>query len=123
MEEIEVDIESEEVNQNVEENRTESAELKVTSNKDKESPQKHKFLRLPLARVKTIMKKDTDCALLSQDAVFLVTKATEMFIEYFASETGKQLAIMGKRKTVMRKDVDTVIHSTPQLCFLDGALD
>lgn len=46
-----------------------------------------------------------------------------MFIEYMTKESGKQLAVIGKRKTVMRKDIDTVIHSTPQLCFLDGALD
>lgn len=32
--------------------------------------------RLPLARVKTIMKMDPDCHLISQDACIIVTKAT-----------------------------------------------
>lgn len=43
----------------------------------KESPnQKQRFIRLPLSRIKTIMKLDPDCVLVSQDSAFLVTKAT-----------------------------------------------
>lgn len=43
----------------------------------KESPnQKQRIIRLPLSRIKTIMKLDPDCILVSQDSVFLVTKAT-----------------------------------------------
>lgn len=84
MEEIEVDVESDQINNGtLEENNTDSVETNPASNKDKEkeSPnQRQKFLRLPLARIKTMMKKDPDCGLLSQDAVFLVTKAT---VSYF----------------------------------------
>lgn len=78
MEEVEVDVESEQINnENVVENKTDSVETNPASNKDKESPnQRQKLLRLPLARIKTMMKKDPDCGILSQDAVFLVTKAT-----------------------------------------------
>lgn len=39
--------------------------------------------RLPLARVKRIMKADPDLHLASQDAVFLVTKATVIDILIF----------------------------------------
>lgn len=38
--------------------------------------EKTKFVRLPLARVKHIMKMDPDCNLISQDALFLITKST-----------------------------------------------
>lgn len=47
------------------------------TNNTKESPnQKQRLIRLPLSRIKTIMKMDPDCALISQDSAFLVTKAT-----------------------------------------------
>lgn len=43
----------------------------------KESPnEKQRLIRLPLSRIKTIMKLDPDCVLISQDSAFLVTKAT-----------------------------------------------
>lgn len=45
-----------------------------------------------------------------------------MFIEYLTKETNKQMA-GNKRKTVMKRDVDVAIESSPQLCFLDGALE
>lgn len=40
------------------------------------SNQKQKNLRLPFARIKHIMKLDPDCTIISQDSLFLVTKAT-----------------------------------------------
>lgn len=57
---------------------TESMENGPTEeNSVKESPnQKQRLIRLPLSRIKTIMKLDPDCALVSQDSAFLITKAT-----------------------------------------------
>ncbi|KAJ8961045.1 hypothetical protein NQ314_005974 [Rhamnusium bicolor] len=120
MEEIEVHLDSS-TNGALEDHNTESVQSNgITS---KTSPiQRHKFVRLPLARVKAMMKKDPTCALISQDAVFLVTKATEMFIEYLAKESGKHLGA-SKRKTVMKRDIDCAIESSSHLCFLDGALE
>ncbi|XP_066141347.1 DNA polymerase epsilon subunit 4 isoform X2 [Euwallacea fornicatus] len=47
------------------------------SETETESPNKPvKHVRLPLARIKQIMKMDPDVQLLQQDAIFLVTKAT-----------------------------------------------
>lgn len=45
-------------------------------NSESDALEKRKLVRLPLARVKQIMKTDLECGLISQDAVFLVTKAT-----------------------------------------------
>ncbi|XP_030763866.1 DNA polymerase epsilon subunit 4 [Sitophilus oryzae] len=81
-----------------------------------------KYVKLPFAKIKHIMKMDPDCVIVQQDAVFLVTKATEMFIEFLTKETNKQLT-GNKRKTIMKKDVDATVESIPQLCFLDGALE
>lgn len=38
--------------------------------------EKKKLVRLPLARIKQMMKMDPECGMISQDALFLVTKAT-----------------------------------------------
>ncbi|XP_066141346.1 DNA polymerase epsilon subunit 4 isoform X1 [Euwallacea fornicatus] len=93
------------------------------SETETESPNKPvKHVRLPLARIKQIMKMDPDVQLLQQDAIFLVTKATEMFIEFMAKECRQQMPV-NKRKTIMKRDVDLAIESIPQLCFLDGALE
>ncbi|XP_050310702.1 DNA polymerase epsilon subunit 4 [Anthonomus grandis grandis] len=81
-----------------------------------------KHLKLQFARIKNMMKMDPDVELVQYDAVFLVAKATEMFIEYLAKETGKQLDVT-KKKTITKHDVEVVIETLPQLCFLDGALE
>ncbi|XP_045474305.1 DNA polymerase epsilon subunit 4 [Harmonia axyridis] len=78
--------------------------------------------RLPLARIKQIMKFDPDCSLISRDAIMLVSKATELFIEYLGKEAVKH-TLNNKKKTVSKKDVDAAIDCDPNLCFLDGALD
>lgn len=41
-----------------------------------QSEKTERLVRLPLSRVKNIMKTDPDVTLSSQDAVFLITKAT-----------------------------------------------
>ncbi|CAH0555028.1 unnamed protein product [Brassicogethes aeneus] len=89
----------------------------------KKSPnQNRKFLRLPLARVKHMMKQDPDVSIIGQDSVFLVAKATEMFIEMLGKKTSDQIANT-KRKTMLRRDVDSVVAKIPNLCFLEGTLD
>ncbi|KAF5298193.1 hypothetical protein FQA39_LY02617 [Lamprigera yunnana] len=106
-------------------NSAESSQYKESSEvttEKKPTPQPKKFIRLPLARVKNIMKLDSECQKVTQDSVFLVTKATELFVELLGRESAK-FTQQGKRKTVQRRDVDAVISEIPQLCFLEGALE
>ena len=49
----------------------------------------NKLIQLPMARVKTIMRSSPELGNVSQDAYFLVTKATELFIQYLVEETFK----------------------------------
>ncbi|KAK4876043.1 hypothetical protein RN001_012465 [Aquatica leii] len=88
----------------------------------KPKTQQKKFVRFPLSRVKHIMTLDPDCNNVSKDSVYLITKATELFLEFLGRESGKH-SQQGKRKTVQRRDVDAVISEFPQLCFLEGALE
>ncbi|KAJ3626236.1 hypothetical protein MTP99_016751 [Tenebrio molitor] len=114
-EQNEVDIENVESEKIVNSEPTDVSETTVTT-------EKPKFVKLPLTRVKHIMKMDPACSLISQDALFLVTKSTEMFLEHLAKESAKFMG-MGKRKTVQKRDVDAAIDNVPSLCFLDGALE
>ncbi|XP_059052525.1 DNA polymerase epsilon subunit 4 [Achroia grisella] len=78
--------------------------------------------RLPMARIKNIMKMDPDVSVVSGDAVFLVTKATELFLETIAKETYSYTA-SNKRKLISKKDLDLIINKVDCLCFLEGAMD
>ncbi|XP_030039903.2 DNA polymerase epsilon subunit 4-like [Manduca sexta] len=78
--------------------------------------------RLPMARIKNIMKMDPDVSVVSSDAVFLVTKATELFLETIAKETYAYTST-NKRKIISKKDLDLIINKVDCLCFLEGAMD
>lgn len=49
----------------------------------------NRLIHLPMARVKTIMKSSPDLGNVSQEAYFLITKATECFVQYMAEEAWK----------------------------------
>lgn len=87
----------------------------TTTNEEK----MHKF---PLGTVKRIMKMEPDVTMASQDAVFLITKAIELFIESLAMESYTYTANQ-KKKTVSRQDVEKAIDAVDALAFLDGAMD
>eukprot|EP00118_Oscarella_pearsei_P027844 m.311361 g.311361 ORF g.311361 m.311361 type:complete len:123 (+) comp66852_c0_seq1:51-419(+) len=81
-----------------------------------------RLLQLPLARVKNMIKIDPDISLASQESVFLIAKATELFVASLAKEVHRK-AKEGKRKTLQRRDIDLTIEEIEQLAFLEGAMD
>ncbi|CAK1552842.1 unnamed protein product [Leptosia nina] len=81
-----------------------------------------RITKLPMARIKNIMKMDPDVHVVNSEAVFLVTKATEMFLETIAKET-YNYTLQHKRKTIAKKDLDVIINKVDCLCFLEGAMD
>ncbi|CAG9560700.1 unnamed protein product [Danaus chrysippus] len=81
-----------------------------------------KSTRLPMSRIKNIMKMDPDVSIVNAEAVFLVTKATELFLETIAKET-YSYTVQHKRKTISKKDLEVVINKVDCLCFLEGAMD
>ncbi|XP_063309310.1 DNA polymerase epsilon subunit 4 [Pelobates fuscus] len=85
-----------------------------------EKPQKQS--RLPLARVKALMKSDPDVSLATQESVLIISKATELFIETIAKDAFIY-AQRGKRKTLQRKDLDNAIDAIDEFAFLEGTLD
>ncbi|XP_029919696.1 chromatin accessibility complex protein 1 [Myripristis murdjan] len=55
------------------------------NNSDKDSHASgNKNISLPISRVRLIMKSSPDVSSINQDALFLTTKATELFVQYLA---------------------------------------
>lgn len=67
------------------------------------------------------MKLDPDLSIASNEAVFLVTRATELFIQSLAQES-YNFTVEAKKKTVQKRDVDLAIDAVDSLMFLDGAM-
>ena len=57
-----------------------------------------------------------------QDAVFMVSKALELFIESLAVESFSYTS-SSKKKTISKDDVFKAIDAVDALAFLDGALE
>ena len=85
------------------------------------APETFKFQKLPLARVKKIMKADEDVKMISAEAPVLFAKACEMFIielthrSYFHT-------IENKRKTLQRSDIAQTIACTDIYDFLQDII-
>ncbi|XP_022217767.2 DNA polymerase epsilon subunit 4 [Drosophila obscura] len=81
-----------------------------------------KLTHLPVGRVRNIMKLDPDMHVATQEAVFTMTKAVELFIASLARESYTYTA-QSKKKTVQKRDVDLAISAVDSLMFLDGAMN
>ncbi|XP_029299839.1 chromatin accessibility complex protein 1 [Cottoperca gobio] len=55
-----------------------------TPDKDDQTSTNKKTISLPISRVRLIMKSSPDVSSINQDALFLTTKATELFVQYLA---------------------------------------
>lgn len=80
-----------------------------------------KYVSLPVSRVKLIMKSSPDVSNINQDALFLTTKATELFVQHLAQTSYKNGA--GKdKKTLSYSDLASVAEATENLQFLTDIL-
>ncbi|KAM4549823.1 chromatin accessibility complex protein 1 [Fundulus diaphanus] len=52
--------------------------------KDSQASEAKKIISLPTSRVRLIMKSSPDVSSINQDALFLTTKATELFVQHLA---------------------------------------
>ncbi|XP_065203843.1 DNA polymerase epsilon subunit 4-like [Planococcus citri] len=93
------------------------------STKQTRSDQKtEKISQFPLGRVRDIMKADPDIKIVSGECVFLVAKATEMFLQRLGREI-HTITLRNKKKTLQKKDLDAVISENVAFEFLEGALN
>uniref|UniRef100_UPI00358FA450 DNA polymerase epsilon subunit 4 n=1 Tax=Myxine glutinosa TaxID=7769 RepID=UPI00358FA450 len=95
-------------------------EREVTVQTEGERPQR--LCAFPISRIKSLMKFDPDLGLANPESVFLIARAAEMFVELMA-HNAFVFAQKAKRKTLQRKDLDSVIDTADEFAFLEGALD
>ncbi|KAI0022307.1 histone-fold-containing protein [Xylariomycetidae sp. FL0641] len=76
--------------------------------------------QLPLSRVKKIIAQDEDINICSNNAAFVITLATEMFIQYIASE-GLNMAKLERkpRRNIQYKDLANAVSHQDNLQFLE----
>lgn len=81
------------------------------------------LLKLPMAKIKTIAKIDQETQVTSQEAIFLLAKATELFIELLAQEGCKEMEKV-KKKILSKSDLMDSLDKIDGLAFLQsGILD
>lgn len=118
---MDVDFESSAID--ADEENTSPVEQEEKLDKSIDEPQKGKNVnKFPTARIRNIMKMDPDLTIASQESVFVITKAAELFVQLQAKEAYKR-TVVAKRKTVQRRDLDTVLDELDCMAFLEGALD
>ncbi|KAI1804217.1 histone-fold-containing protein [Daldinia bambusicola] len=78
--------------------------------------------QLPLSRVKKIVAQDQDINICSNNAAFVITLATEMFIQHLANES-LTMAKLGKpRRNIQYKDLAAAVSHHDNLEFLEDVI-
>ncbi|OLN87920.1 putative transcription factor C16C4.22 [Colletotrichum chlorophyti] len=78
---------------------------------------------LPLARVKKIISTDPDIGICSNNAAFVITLATEMFIQHLATEGHNMAKAERKpRRNVQYKDLANAVAHHDNLEFLEDVI-
>ncbi|XP_061598450.1 chromatin accessibility complex protein 1 [Cololabis saira] len=90
-------------------------------NKDDQTSAAKKGISLPISRVRLIMKSSPDVSSINQDALFLTTKATELFVQHLAqssfnSGSGKE------SNSLSYSDLARTAEETDTLQFLTDIL-
>ncbi|XP_057309235.1 chromatin accessibility complex protein 1-like [Hydractinia symbiolongicarpus] len=76
----------------------------------------NKLLQLPMARVKTIMRSSPDLGNVSQEGYYMITKATELFVQYLAQ---KAYAGAQKENFVDYNSLSKLVQTDESLEFLE----
>ncbi|CAB0033566.1 unnamed protein product [Trichogramma brassicae] len=114
------DVPSSEINNENDTNLHDSmVEIENTEEIEHDKDHKMKLTKLPIGRVKNIIKSDSSINLINQEAVFLITMATELFIDSLAKESYKYTH-QAKKKTIQKNDIQSAISNAEALLFLDG---
>ncbi|KAJ6019644.1 hypothetical protein N7499_009391 [Penicillium canescens] len=78
---------------------------------------------LPISRIKKIIQLDEDIVQCSNNATFVIARATEMFIQHLAEQGHNVVKSERKpRKTVQYKDLAAAVSHTDNLEFLSDVI-
>ncbi|KAK4176009.1 histone-fold-containing protein [Triangularia setosa] len=79
--------------------------------------------QLPLTRVKKIIAQDQDIQICSNNAAFVITLATEMFVQYLAEQAQEKTKLERKpRRNIQYKDIASAVAHQDNLEFLEDVV-
>ena len=107
-----MDIES-----NQEKNQEEQNSINENIN-DESKKEKTSFIRFPLAKIKNIIKLDSDIKLCQKDAYTVIGKLTELFLQDLA-QGAFSVCKSCKRKTINLEDINSAIKMNPKMGFIN----
>lgn len=107
---------------NIENNPEKSQEEQNSINDNYENDEAKKertsLIRYPLAKIKNIMKLDSDIKLCQKDAYTVIGKLTELFLQDLA-QGAYAICKSCKRKTINLEDINSAIKMNPKMGFIN----
>ena len=85
---------------------------------DETKKEKTSLIRYPLAKIKNIMKLDSDIKLCQKDAYTVIGKLTELFLQDLA-QGAYSICKSCKRKTINLEDINSAIKMNPKMGFIN----
>uniref|UniRef100_A0A2M4AZ76 Putative dna polymerase epsilon subunit 4 n=1 Tax=Anopheles triannulatus TaxID=58253 RepID=A0A2M4AZ76_9DIPT len=92
------------------------------NNPETDVPREDRLSQLPFARIKQLMKVDCEINIISAEAIFVVTKATELFVQTLAKDACSY-TMDSKKKNMSKADIEKTISNTFSLKFLEGMMN
>lgn len=94
----------------------------ASTNDQTTKPSSTRAYQLPLTKVKSIIKLDSNTRMISQDSVYILTLATEEFIRMLTRDAHNSMKQCASKR-LDRLHIFSSVNSNPIYEFLDGSFD
>jgi DNA polymerase epsilon subunit 4 len=118
-------LQNDDENQNQESNINSNPNTprKNSNTQSQNQQQSHKkersgFTRLPVSKIKNLMKMDGDIKLCQKNAYIVISKLTELFLQEL-SKNAHSVAKLNRRKTMNLEDIACAVKSIEKYSFID----
>ena len=106
------------VEKNSENNQNEQNSIKDGNENEEIKKEKTSLMRYPLAKIKNIIKLDSDIKLCQKDVYTVIGKLTELFLQDLA-QGAYNICKSCKRKTINLEDINSAIKMNPKMGFIN----
>ena len=106
------------IENNPEKSQIEQNSINENNENDETKKEKTSLIRYPLAKIKSIMKLDSDIKLCQKDAYTVIGKLTELFLQDLA-QGAYAICKSCKRKTINLEDINSAIKMNPKMGFIN----
>ena len=106
------------VEKNSEDNQNEQNSIKDGNENEEIKKEKTSLMRYPLAKIKNIIKLDSDIKLCQKDVYTVIGKLTELFLQDLA-QGSYNVCKSCKRKTINLEDINSTIKMNPKMGFIN----